>query len=382
MPDLSKLSLDDLIQLRAMMMTLVEAGKAIARECPGVSFDLTPGRPARIITLFQMPNFAAHVELEAKLDGMIDRQIATIQQNEIVIEGLAESLDAYHRRKMVDPWAPVFAAPDLPKDETSPPAVPDATGAAVEPAPAVALTAAGADDETADALAKACADEDPDLDPVAPPPALVVEPTPAARATAAGEAASKFAPGPPWSEAEKTRLVDLVVTGMLAGQTRHAAATAASAEFDRSIATVQQIVKTRLSQRIEAEFQERAARKPDLVPAPEPEPTLAPEPTPKPAPAVDRARTAAVVPFKLRDVAQHLAGVTPFGKWTPQLDRDLIRLAEDAKWPLHELCLELQMTTQQAQQRLSVLTKGQTFKRAEVWAAMQAMGYGLGSEAT
>lgn len=87
------------------------------------------------------------------------------------------------------------------------------------------------------------------------------------------------------------------------------------------------------------------------------------------------------VPAELRPVAAHLRGVTPFGKWTPDLDRELMRLAEEARWPLHEICLELGFSTAQAQQRFSALTRANAYRRAEVWAAMQAIGYGEAAKA-
>ena len=111
---------------------------------------------------------------------------------------------------------------------------------------------------------------------------------------------------------------------------------------------------------------------------------------PKPH-AVPRARQVAVppvmprpvtvppdLPAELRPIAAHLAEMTPFGRWTAARDRDLFRLAEESRWPLHEICLDLEVSTAQAQQRFSVLTGGAKFKRAEVWAAMQAVGYGAG----
>lgn len=84
----------------------------------------------------------------------------------------------------------------------------------------------------------------------------------------------------------------------------------------------------------------------------------------------------APIPAELREVVAHLREVTPFGKFTPQLDRDMLDLAEELRWPMGEICLELRISSQQAQARLSTLTKAGAFKRAQVHAAMVAMGYG------
>jgi hypothetical protein len=341
MPDLSKLSLDELIQLRAMILTLCEAGKVIALEGAGVTFDLTPGQPALIVTPFEMPQLPK-----------TERAARFVLTHDL--------WPPKPERKTV---APALAEP--------PPAVPDADGAAVEPAPAVALTAAGADapDPEPEPEPEPMAQDVSDLGPAAPPPAAVVEPSPAARATAAGEQANKFAPGAKWSDEDQSRLVQMVAERMHKGQSRAAAAQQVAASFGRPPTAVEQIAKTRLAGRI-SQALAVLARTPAAPSAKMQgaEPPASPKPNPK-------------VPAELADVARHLLHVTPCGKWTPELDRELIRLSEEAGWPLHEVCLDLDVTSQQAQQRLSVLTKARVFKRAEVWAAMVAVGYGADTEA-
>lgn len=351
-PELSSLSLDDLIQMRAMIMTLVEAGKTIALEGHGVTFDLTPGQSARITTPFQMP--------------------ALPMQGHVRKPSPYELLKDLHRPLPVPVTPrPTFTGIDWAKqsDPTPPPAVPDADGAAVEPAPAVVSTAAGADAADVDGETVKVPDdiiaEIQSADEVAieddggdPGPVLV-------------EDSTKHPTGPRWTEAEDQQLVAAVAQSMADGLKMQRAAILAARDLSRPEQGTAYRCKTVLSTRI---YDALAALKSGADKSKKASAELV---LPPKAPVYDLEK----VPSDLLPVATHLASVTPFGKWTPDRDWDLIRLAEELKWPMHEICPELAVTSQQAQQRLSTLTKGQAFKRAEVWAAMQAMGYGATGEA-
>lgn len=378
MPDLSKLSLDELIQMRAMIMTLCEAGKTLALEGDGVVFDLTPGRAARIVTPFQVPEFGAQ---QTQLEAMTATPPEEVDVQAIVNAVFAD-MDRAAQLKL-----------------NSPPAVPDADGAAVEPAPAVVQDAAGADATPYDGLdfpdAGCPVAAVPDLDPVAPPPAAVVEPSPAARATVAGDVDP--AKPAPWTAEEDDRLVQLVAEAMADGEKLNRAAAAAANVLGRPEEGTKYRVYNKVKDRVydalaqlKKPAAEQNAPKPAEVPGGavavgsaggggQPAPG-APKAEPKPVPKPPAPKPPANLPPELASAAAHLRSVTPFGKWTPALDRDLLRQLEDLRWPLHEVCLDLGVTTVQAQQRLHTLTKGKALKHAEIWAAMQAMGYGLSDE--
>lgn len=325
MPDLNKLTLNDLIALRGALLTLAEAGKVLEMHIPGVTFDLTPGQDVRVTVPYLMPRLtgaAQPVGTIAPLDEQIRRRI---QEQQVALLAAQED-------EPPSP-APMFQS---------------------APRPAQERRLAGLDvkafvDQVMREVDGAEAASEPAAEPAAPEPECAAEPAPEAENDPAPEG---LPANVPFSADEDQVILMQMKAAMDAGQSKAAGIRAAAAQLGRS------------EKSVNARFYGTLAKSP----APPPE---MPAPA-KPAPA----KPARPVPAELAEVAAHLRQVTPFGKWTPGLDRRLIELAEDARWPLHEICLELEISTAQAQQRFSTLTKAQAFKRAQIWAAMQAMGYG------
>lgn len=322
MPDLNKLTLNDLIALRGALLTLAEAGKVLEMQMPGVTFDLTPGQDVRVHVPYLMP----------RLTGAAQPV------------GAIAPLDEQIRRRIQEQQVAMLAAQE---DEPPSPAPSPAPMFQSAPRPAQERRLAGLDvkafvDQVMREVdgAEAVPAPEPAPEPAAPAPECAAEPE-------AAPAPEAIAPNAPFSADEDQVILMQMKAAMDAGQSKAAGIRAAAAQLGRS------------EKSVNARFYGTLAKSP----APPPE---------MPAPA----KPARPVPAELAEVAAHLRQVTPFGKWTPGLDRRLIELAEDARWPLHEICLELEISTAQAQQRFSTLTKAQAFKRAQIWAAMQAMGYG------
>lgn len=321
MTRLDALTLHDLTELRALLLALCEAGKVIDLHLPGVSFDLTPGRAVTIRTPFEMPAIipVEHSGPETRIEILPSTLTA------------AEQIEIWRRGRMRE----AGVDPDLPPEAEAGPEPED------DPEPVVVI-------EVDDLVAEEAAPlPTPDsMAPVELPDLPEPEPEPEPEAEAHEDRGRQA-----WSDAEEERLVLMVAEAMAAGKSRHAAAAEAAGVLGRPVTAVRWRCANPLAARIEAAL---AGDAPPLPPE---------EPRP-------------VLPEALHPVAAHLRGLAPFGRWTPDLDRDLLRLAEEARWRLHEICLELGVSSAQAQQRLSTLTKAQAFKRAEVWAAMQAIGYG------
>lgn len=396
---LSSMSMNHLLWLKSVLRDLSDIGERIL-DCDIVpEFDLTPGQVVSVrlgdLMVFAEPELT-NAEMAAQAFAAQQKQfdaMTATPPEEVDVQAIVNAV-----------FADMDRAAQL--KQNPPPAVPDADGAAVEPAPAVVVPTAGADATPYDGLdfpdagaAEDAPDPVPSLDPVAPPPAAVVEPSPAARATVAGDVDP--AKPAPWTAEEDDRLVQLVAEAMADGEKLNRAAAAAANVLGRPEEGTKYRVYNKVKDRVyDALGQLKKPTAEQTTPEParqlagadavgraggasQPAPG-APKAEPKPAPKPPAPKAAPVppadLPPELASAAAHLRSVTPFGKWTPTMDRDLLRELVDLRWPLHEVCLDLGVSTIQAHQRLHTLTKGKALKNAEIWAAMQALGYGVGAE--
>lgn len=363
MPDLSRMNLDQLQQLSIFLADLARAGSAVETY---VEFDLTPGRPV----VMHFPDMV--------MPGV---NLPAAPRLRPLDETLADLIHKHRSQPARDPALPLVQVPDTPQA----PAAPKATAPQID-------VKAFVDGVMAD------------LD--APKPAATEKPA-------------------PWTEEEDQRAVDLMARLLAEGAGMGHAYRVTAETLGRPLGGFQWRCKTKLKRRIEAAMASAAppvaegaegealggCRAPRPAtndsepehPTPQPEPAAvatpggddgvvgaADAPTPSLAdpgresaggegssPQATRATAEPVqIPPELRDVVAHLRSVQPFGPWTPARDREMLDYAEDMRWPLGDICLEMKVSTAQAQQRLSTLTKGQLYKRAQVHAAMVAMGYG------
>lgn len=300
--DLSRLSLNDLDYMSALLVSMTEAGRILADGGMDPLFNLTAETP--VIRLGGV-SFARRVP--EPMEAQIKRLIAV--------------------QECAGTPAPIVVKTDLVAPDPVPEEAPEVdTPQGNMPAP------------------------DPVPDPA---PEVAAQEAPK---RAAEEATKK---PPPWTDAEERDFVAEVAKLMARGKSQASACGEVAMRIGRPVQGAIWRANNKLREALTAELRRLKMPPPKAPDAAE-------------ACTLDLAKA----PAELRSVAAHLATVKPFAKWTPGLDRELLDLCEDKKWPLHEVCLELQVSTTQAQQRLAMLTKANTFKRAEVHAAIVAIGYG------
>lgn len=319
--DLDDMSRTDLAHLARCIEALEEASDGLERAFGAQPrFVLAPGRAAKVI----LPPLFVGAPAEIS-----------------VVEGRATA-DAMRAQRMDDIARGFFAARSMfARDDANScpepaPAPQEAEG--FDPAPFVA-TAATAEAELAAA-------EGFDL-PRTPP-----EPTPPEEQPKPGRADA-------WSNLELSQVFEAGVEALMAGRALTSAAQPLADALGRTVAACQKQLKL-ARERIE----ERAA---ELTPRP-----ADPEPAADPAPPPAAARVQHNLPTD--DLQSHLNAHVATGGWTAADDLRLFDLSETG-WPVHEVALEIEKSSDEVKRRFDLLTdeKGCKFPRADVLDRLRLM---------
>lgn len=209
------------------------------------------------------------------------------------------------------------------------------------------------------------------------------------------DAAPKSRPNA-WTDDEEAKAVELVAIRLAYGDTQQKALADAASQIGRPLPGFQfkcRSLKPRIRARLTELQATMAEDAPKLIEPKQPDPET-PDPAPvhssrdagglgggdatsSPAEPVVQAKDApgAVVPgagaSPYAAILEHLSSLKPDPKWPFEKDRELIQLAEELRWPMDDICLEMQITSDDAKKRFAILTRDKTISRADLWAAMQ-----------
>lgn len=401
---LNDLTLEALTQLSGTLGQIEDSGRQLAAYGLNPVFDLTPGQPMRITLDAVMP------------------EVSALSDRDQFLEIQAAMEDSWRRgttRPMhLWPTAPTEAAPPEPAlDPVDAPLVP---GEVTEGAPISADAQSSSDDAAAPPptapeaspppLAKAASPEGEaesgggQVVAAAEPPAA---PVPGSASALAASTLNSFGQSA-WTEAEDTRLVALVVAGIVGlGLTKTAAMRAAAEELARPEAGTAFRCHTKLKARLadalaaaqaaKAEAEELLAVQRDIERADRPAFIVAHGSEATLPPDLDaRSREAAIAhgnlypaepvldrpaSFIADPVTAWLMGLTDKGGWTLDRDLELMELSI-AGWAPNEIALQLQMQANAIKPRFDTLTglyqdddgkKARRFTREDVYAALQRL---------
>lgn len=356
MPNLERLSLEELRALRNKLRCLIDAGDFLHDEKFAPVFDLTPGQsPAIHLTGWTMPH--AYAADEAEADAPPARDDAPYAWSPVT--GIVPIGDG-HWTKDPEPIEPGVIAP-IPAgavyalhDEAtgitllSPATAPDEGGAEAGNGPGPVEPAAPADPMPAGA-ADAISEQ-----PAAPPPAAG-EPGPAPEQTAGptagaagpdggGGAVAAATPAasnppaptpPPWTEAEEEALIAHAVRLILGGMGKKAAHMEAGRLIGRPGEGASFRLYTKLKDRFDAALQ--AASKAAFDRA---EPVAVPDPAP-------------LTPYG--ELCAHLDALPRKDGWTEVRDLDLMNLA-CLGWGMNEIAQDMDLRADKVKARFDLLT--------------------------
>lgn len=326
---LDNLTLTELRDLATTLTTLDDVGAQLAAAGLDPVFDLTPGAKMRITTSARMPAL--------RDDGDV---VLTPLAAKIVMQAVAPEPPEL-ADQLIDAFVPTpstEAASDRSADAApvdKPPADPPVpVGGEPESFVSVSSTVSEAvvEPEVSDGGQDAA-------------PAPSVAPIPGSASALAAKALTVT----PWTAEEDSRLIDLVMQGIVGlGLSKRHAIFAAARALGRPEQGAEFRCKTKLKDRVEASI--AAAR-------------LKEEPTPSPeaeagAPGQGDAAVGGHSPAEVQTLdglMAHLAGMTDKGGWSLQRDTDLMELSI-AGWPAGDIGLELQMQTSAIKPRFDALT--------------------------